>query len=71
MSVHDKSNNAILFIPELFCLVSSNLNDKEKIFLISCSKMIYNFKSLLILDSKYYLEEVNNKYRAKNIFIRK
>ena len=70
MSICNKSKALILFIPELFCLISTNLNDKEKIFLTSCSKMTHNFKSLLILDSKYYLEEINNKYRSKNIIIR-
>ena len=60
----------LLFIPELFCLISTNLNDREKIFLTSCSKITRNFKSLLILDSEYDLEEINNKYRVKNIIIR-
>ena len=59
----------LLFLPELFYQITTNLNDKEKIFLTSCSKMIYNSKSLLILDSKYNLEEINNKWRAKNIII--
>ena len=59
-----------LIFPELFCLISVNLNDKEKIFLISTSKIIYNFKSLLVLDSEYNLEEVNDKWRAKNIHIK-
>ena len=60
----------ILTFPELFCLISINLNDKEKIFLISCSKIIYNFKSLLILDSEYIFEEINDKWRVKNIIIK-
>ena len=60
----------ILTLPELFCLISTNLNDKEKIFLISCSKIIYNFKSLMILDLEYYLEELHNKFQAKNIIIK-
>ena len=60
----------LIFIPELFCLISSSLNDKEKIFLISCSKKISNFRSLLILNSRYDLEEVNDKYIAKNIIIK-
>ena len=65
--------NILIFL-ELFCLISTNLSDKKKIFLISCSKIIYNFKLLLILDSEYDLEEVNNKWYmtcAKNIFIKK
>ena len=60
----------ILTFPELFCLVSANLNDKEKIFLSSCSKITYNFKSLLILDSEYDLKEIIDKYCAKNIIIK-
>ena len=60
----------LLFLPELFCLISINLCDKEKIFLVSCSKMIHNFKSLLILDSEYDLEEINDKWSVKNIFIK-
>ena len=59
-----------LFFPELFCQIITNLNDKEKIFLTSCSKIIYNFKFLLILDSEYNLEEINDKWRVKNIFIK-
>ena len=59
----------ILEYPELFCLVSINLNDKEKIFMTSCSK-IYNYKSLLILDSEYNLEEINDIWRVKNIIIK-
>ena len=51
----------ILILPELFYLTSTNLNDKEKIFLISCSKNTYNFRSLLILDSEYCLEEIHDK----------
>ena len=60
----------LLFIPELFYQITTNLDDKEKIFLISCSKIIYNFKSLLILDSEYDLEEINDKWRVKNILIK-
>ena len=60
----------LLFLPELFCQIISNLDDKEKIFLISCSKIIYNFKSLLILDSEYNIEEINDKLRMKNILIK-
>ena len=60
----------ILSFPELFYLISASLNDKEKIFLTSCSKIIHNFKSLLILDSEYNLEEINDKWRAKNIIIK-
>ena len=59
----------LLFLPELFCLISTNLNDREKIFLISCSKIIYKFKSLLVLNSEYYLEEINDRWCAKNIII--
>ena len=59
-----------LSIPELFCLISINLNDKEKIFLISCSKKIHGLRSLLILDSEYDLDEINDKYCAKSIIIK-
>ena len=59
-----------LFLPELFCQITTNLNDKEKIFLTSCSKITYNFKSLIILYSEYNLEEINDKWRAKNILIK-
>ena len=45
----------LLIFPELFYQVSVYLNDKEKIFLTSCSKIIHNFKSLIILDSEYNL----------------
>ena len=62
--------NLFLFLPELFCLISANLNDKEKIFLTSCSKIIYSFKSLLILDSEYDLGEINGKWKVKNILIK-
>ena len=60
----------LFLLPELFCLISTNLNDKEKIFLTSRSKITYNFKSLLVLDLEYNLEEINNKWRVKNIFIK-
>ena len=59
-----------LFLPELFYQIATNLNDKEKIFLISCSKITYNFKSLLTLDSEYNLEEINDKWKVKNILIK-
>ena len=61
----------ILSLPELFYLTSTNLNDEEKVFLTSSSKITYNFKSLLILDSEYYLHEINNKWRIKNVIIKK
>ena len=60
----------ILTFPELFCSICANLNDKEKIFLISCSKITYNFKSLLILHAEYILGEINYKWRVKNIIIK-
>ena len=56
--------------PELFHQVSIYLNDKEKVFLTSCSEITYNLKSLIRLDSEYYLEEINNRYRVKNIIIK-
>ena len=59
-----------LFLPELFYQITINLNDKEKTFLISCSKITYNFRSLLILDSEYNLEEINDKWNFKNILIK-
>ena len=43
---------------------------KKKIFLTSCSKITYIFKSLLILDSEYNIREINDKWRMKNIIIR-
>ena len=61
----------LLFIPELFYLTSTNLNDKEKIFLTSCSKITYNLKSLIKLDLEYNLEEINDKWHARNIIIKK
>ena len=61
----------ILKFPELFCLISTCLNDEEKIFLISCSKITYRFKYLIKLDSEYNLEEINNKWNVKNIIIKK
>ena len=60
----------ILSLPELFCLISADLNDKEKIFLISCSKKVHSFKSLLTLDSEYDLEEISDRYCTKNIIIK-
>ena len=33
----------LLFLPELFCQITINLNDKEKIFLTSSSKITYNY----------------------------
>ena len=58
-----------LFIPELFYQIATNLDDKEKIFLTSCSKVTHSFKSLLILDLAYNLEEINDKWHVKNIII--
>ena len=62
----------LILIPELFCQISINLNDGEKMSLISSSKKIYNLKSLLKLDSIYDLEEIkiNDKFHVKNIIIR-
>ena len=60
----------LLFLPELFFQITTNLSDGEKIFLTSCLKITYNFKSLIILDSRYNLEEINDKWRAKNIIIK-
>ena len=57
-----------LFLPELFYQITTNLNDKEKIFLTSCSKITYNSKSLLILDLEYDIKELKL-FRAKNIII--
>ena len=61
---------SLLFFPELFYQIITNLDDKEKIFLTSCSKITYNFKLLLILDSEYNLEEINDKWRVKHILIK-
>ena len=58
-----------LVLPELFYQISISLNDKEKIFLTSCSKVTYSFKSLIKLDSEYDLE-INNKWHVKNILIK-
>ena len=52
----------LLIIPELFCFVSTNLSDKKKIFLISCSKIIYNYKLLLKLNQEYNLKNIYNKW---------
>ena len=60
----------LLFFPELFYQVTTNLSDKEKIFLTLYSKITYNFKSLLILDLKYNLEEINDGWCVKNILIK-
>ena len=60
----------LIFLPELFYLILDKLNDKEKIFLISCSKIASTFKASLTLNSEYYLEEINNKFYAKNIIIK-
>ena len=60
----------LLFFPELFYQITTNLNDKEKISMTSCSKITYNFKSLLILNSEYDLREINDKWRVKNIIIK-
>ena len=60
-----------LSIPELFYQITINLNDKEKIFLTSCSKITYNSKSLIMLDSEYNLEKIHDKlFRVKNIIIK-
>ena len=59
-----------LFLPELFYQITTNLTDREKILIISCSKIVYNYKSLLILDLEYNLEEINDKWHVKNIFIK-
>ena len=59
----------ILKFPELFVLISDNLNDEEKVFITPCSKITRNFKSLIVLDLEYSLVEINDKWRAKNIFI--
>ena len=60
----------LLFFPELFYQITTSLNDKEKIFLTSCSKITYKLKSLLTLDSEYNLEEINDKWHMKNIIIK-
>ena len=57
----------ILILPELFYLATTNLNDKEKIFLIFCSKIAYNFKSLLIFNSEYNLRKIHDKWCVSNI----
>ena len=64
----------LILIPELFFLTTTNLSDKEKISLISCSKIIYNYKSLLRFNQRYNLEEIYNKWCmlcVKNITINK
>ena len=60
----------LLSFPELFYQISINLNDKEKIFLTSSSKITYNLKSLIRLDSEYNLKEINDKWCVKNILIK-
>ena len=62
----------LILIPELFFLTTTNLTDKEKICLVSCSKIIYNYKSLLKFNQGYNLEEIYNKWCilcVKNIII--
>ena len=54
-------------IPELFYIVSSHLSDKEKISLASCSKIFYNYKSLLKFDSIYDLSQIYNEWCMANI----
>ena len=60
----------IITLPELFYLISTKLNDKEKIFLTSSSKITYKFKSLIKLDLEYNLE-VCDKWNVKNVLIKK
>ena len=58
----------LLSFPELFYLISINLNDKEKILLITNSKKTYNLRSLIKLDLEY---EINDKlFGVKNIIIK-
>ena len=62
----------LLLIPELFFLTATNLSDKEKVFLASCSKIIYNYKSLLKFEQEYNLREIYNGWCitcTKNIII--
>ena len=59
-----------LFLPELFYQITTNLNDREKIFLSLCSKIMYNFKSLLVLNLEYNIEEINDRWNIKNILIK-
>ena len=61
----------ILSFPELFYEISTSLNDKEKIFLTSCSKKTYDLKSLIKLNSEYDLLEINASWYMciKNIVI--
>ena len=64
----------LLILPELFHLISTNLNDKDKIFFTSCSKFTYKYKSLIKLDLEYDLEDIYDKeyvFNAKNISIKK
>ena len=62
----------ILSFPELFYLISANLNDKEKILLTLNSKKTYGFQSLIRLDLEYDLKELIGKsFSAKNIIMKK
>ena len=54
-------------MPELFCIVSSHLSDKEKISFTSCSKIFYNYKSLLKFNSTYNLSKIYDKWCVSNI----
>ena len=47
-------------LPELFYQISTNLNDKEKVFLTLCSKTVHRWKSLIKLDLEYDLDKINN-----------
>ena len=58
---------SIPMLPELFVLISSNLSDKEKIYLLCCSKIIYNYKSLLKFDSTYYLDHIYDRWIIFNM----
>ena len=54
-------------LPELFVIIASNLVDREKIYLLCCSKIIYNYKPLLKFDSTYYLDQIYNKWSISNM----
>ena len=59
--------SSLLKIPELFCISTEYLHNQEKIFLISCSKTIYNYKSLLKFDSTYDLSIIYNCWCISNM----
>lgn len=49
-------------IIELFCIIISYLTDKEKISLIQCSTIFYNYKLLIKFNSTYDLSYIQDNW---------